>query len=450
MKQKGITMPDTEKTWYDVSGKVELFYDDFMLDCKSGLRFIQHSPQELAAPGSKKSGHYCVFMHDGKQYRFYYRGSDPGYKGELFNGHPGEYVGVAFSDDGSHWKEPEYHLFPEKKLPSGAFWYSNKFTHNLVPFLDRNPDCKPEERFKAVSGVRETNGLFAFYSADGIHWKHYDENNPIFPYEPEKYGGHVLDSQNSVFYSEYEKCYVMYLRVWKTADGQTGVRTFAKTTSKDFRNWSEVEFLKVNEPGEHLYTSGLHPYVRAPHYYVGAATRYFGNRGSATDVVLVFSRHGKGIQRPCKRAWIKPGLVPERWLNRSNYIALGMHQISPEELLFYHGPQGLFYKLRTDGFVSLSAEEEAGAFETRLLSRSSGGLKINLSTSAGGCFSLEVCDENGIALPGYTFEDFEEFYGDAIAFEPQWRGKKFNDIPGGKFKFRVRMKECDLYSMDFR
>ena len=434
---------------YDVSGKLELFYDDFLIANKQDLTFVQHSPRECTAAPGKPNGYYGAIFHDGTQYRYYYRNTDNVYSGKKYNGHPGEYLGVTFSKDGINWQEKDLKLFPGKPVPPGAVWYGNGFTHNLMPFFDRNPQCTPDKRFKAVSGVRETAGLFAFYSADGINWKHYDAKNPIFKYEPKKYGGHFIDSQNAVFYSEYEKCYVMYPRVWKTADGLQKVRSFGKTTSKDFRNWSKIEFLKVNEPGEHLYISGLHPYFRAPHYYIGAATRYFGNRGSATDVVLIFSRHGKGIQRPVKTAWIKPGLDASRWLNRSNYITLGMFQASESELVFYHSVKSLYYKLRLDGFVSLSAGAKEGTFETKTLHRTSGGLEINLSTSAGGSFALEVCDENGKPLPGYTFADFGEFYGDKISYKPTWKGKTFADIPGGKFKLRIKMKECDLYSMNF-
>ena len=55
-----------------------------------------------------------------------------------------------------------------------------------------------------------------------------------------------------------------------------------------------------------------------------------------------------------------------------------------------------------NGFVSLSAGAKEGTFETKTLYRTSGWLEINLSTSV-----------------------------------------------GGKFKLRIKIKECDLYSMNF-
>ena len=436
---------------YDVSGKRELFIDDFLLAESRALTFKQHNPVELPSCSNKPIGHYNTILKkpDGT-YLYYFRGVDSVYKGKMYNNHPGEFVGVATSKDGVKWEIPDLKLFPGKPVPCNAIIYGgNAISHNFVPFYDTNPNCKAEERYKAVAGVRETKGLFAYYSADGINWKMYDKA-PVMAYEPQKTGGHMLDSQNVVFYSEVEKCYVMYIRVWKTSDKLGKLRSFAKVTSKDFLNWSEIEFLKVNRKAEHLYVSGLAPYARAPQYYAGVATRYFGNRGSATDTALVFSRNGKGIIRPSFEAWVRPGLDPERWLNRMNYISWGIVQETPETMLLYHNRKPLMYRLRTDGFVSLHSGIATGTFLTKVLTRTSGNLELNISTSAGGGFLLEVCDEQGNPIPGYTFKDMKEFYGDSIAFVPVWKGKSFADLPAGKFRLRAKMRECDIFSIAFK
>lgn len=450
--QKSLTAEKSKMdNVYDVTGKRELFIDDFLIESKRGVSIKQHTPVELPSCSGKPEGYYTTILRkpDGT-YLCYYRGVDGVYKGRMYNNHPGEYVGVSTSRDGVKWETPDFKLFPGEAVPGNTIFYKgNAITHNFVPFYDTNPECKAAERYKAVAGVRETKGLFAYYSADGINWKMYG-NAPVIKYEPGKTGGHMLDSQNAVFYSAEEKCYVMYIRVWKTADGLTKLRSFAKVVSKDFLNWSEPEFLKVNRKGEHIYVSGLLPYARAPHYYAGAATRYFGNRGSATDVVLLFSRRGQGIIRPSYEAWVRPGLDPERWLNRMNYLALGIVQETPETMLLYHNRKKLMYRVRTDGFVSLNAGITTGRVTTRVLFRRGGNVEFNVATSAGGGFRVEVCDENGKAVPGYRFKDMKEFFGDKIAFTPQWKGgKTLADLPGGKFRLNLHLKECDLYSVAF-
>lgn len=435
---------------YDVTGKRELFIDDFLLERTRRIGLKAHPPVELPAHPGKPDGDYVTIMKTPEGYNLYYRGVDSEYNGSRYNNHPGEFVGIAQSSDGITWHAPELNRFPGKPVPSNTLFYGKEvITHNFVPFYDTCPGCPERERYKAVAGVRETKGLFAYYSADGINWHSYSDK-PVMAYTPEKTGGHMLDSQNVLFYSECEKCYVMYMRVWKTADGITDVRSFAKVTSDDFKSWSEPEFLVVNSKNEHLYVSGLAPCSRAPGFYVGAATRYFENRGSATDVTMVFSRAGQGIARPCRGAWITPGLDETRWLNRMNYIAWGMVQANENEILFYHGKRKLMYKFRTDGFVSLSSQGElCGTALTCCLSRRGGRLELNCATSAGGYIQVEVCDENGAPLKGFSFKDMEPFWGDRIAWEPEWKEKKFSDLPPGKFRLRFRMKECDLYSINF-
>ncbi|MBO4649300.1 MAG: hypothetical protein J5806_14215 [Lentisphaeria bacterium] len=437
----------------NVTGKRELLIDDYLIEERSGLQFRLHEPVEVPCETKPGGAYVTVLQLEDGRYRMYYRGFDGVYEGPRSNGNPGEFVGVSESEDGLTWREPELNLFPGRPVPPGTIFYQNGgFTHNFVPFLDRNPACPPEARYKAVAGVRETGGLFSFHSADGLHWEMDDASRPLIPYTQEnkaKYGNHLLDSQNVVFYSEYEQCYVMYFRVWKTADGRTGLRSFAKTVSQDFLHWSEPELLDPNRPEEHLYVSTLAPYFRAPEYYVGVGTRFFGARGAATDMTLLFARHGQGIQRPFPGVWLAPGLDPERWGNRMNYMAWGLIPTSPEELSFYHGHKPIRCKLRTDGFVSLSAGLETGSFLTRPLQCDGGGLELNLATSAGGGFRLEVCDVSGQPLPGYSFADFDLFFGDRIAFEPAWHGKTFAELLPGEFRLRAEMTECDLYSIAF-
>ena len=435
---------------YDVSGSRELMIDDFLIAEKKNLIFKQHTPVELPCDKNKPLGHYNVIVQkpDGTFF-YYFRGNNGTFKGKAYNNHPGEYVGIAESRDGIKWNIPELNLFPGKAVPGNTVIYgAGEITHNLAPFYDTNPACAENERYKAVAGTKETGGLFVFASADGIRWKRL-QKQPIMKYEPEKFGGHMLDSLNVVFYSEAEKCYVMYVRVWKTADGLSGIRSFAKSVSKDFLNWSTPEFLEVNRKGEHLYISGLLPYKRAPQYYVGVATRYFENRGSATDTVLLFSRRGKGIIRPSFEALIRPGLDKSRWLNRMNYITCGIIQENPENMLLYHNRKNLMYRLRTDGFVSLHAGIDEGSFLTKILKCGKNDLEFNVSTSAGGLFRVEVCDEKGKPVPGYTFADMKVFYGDKISFVPEWNGKKFSSLPYGKYRLRIKMREADLYSITF-
>ena len=59
-------------------------------------------------------------------------------------------------------------------------------------------------------GLEEAGrGLFAFVSADGIHWM---KKSEAIPYRPK--WRHAFDSPNVSFWSEAEKRYVAYFRTW--------------------------------------------------------------------------------------------------------------------------------------------------------------------------------------------------------------------------------------------
>jgi hypothetical protein len=42
--------------------------------------------------------------------------------------------------------------------------------HNFAPFKDLNPDCKTDERYKALASGDTYGGLYPFKSPDRIHW----------------------------------------------------------------------------------------------------------------------------------------------------------------------------------------------------------------------------------------------------------------------------------------
>jgi hypothetical protein len=69
--------------------------------------------------------------------------------------------------------------------------------HNFSPFLDVNPNVAPDQRYKALGGIRST-GLIGYVSPDGIHWRKLQEEGVL------KKG--MFDSQNVAFWSESEQC----------------------------------------------------------------------------------------------------------------------------------------------------------------------------------------------------------------------------------------------------
>ncbi len=106
--------------------------------------------------------------------------------------------------------------------------------------------------------------------------------------------------------------------------------------------------------------------------------------------------------------------------------------------------------LRTDGFASVSAPWAGGELLTRPLIFSGNELALNFRTGAPGFVRVEIQDEAGVAIPGYTLDACPEIIGDEIARVVVW--KQHADVgalSGRPVRLRFAMKDADLYSFRF-
>ena len=291
-------------------------------------------------------------------------------------------------------------------------------------------------------GVRTpTPGLVAFVSADGIHWRKL-RPEPVITYTKE----YAFDSQNVSFWSVSEQCYVCYFRHFLDQK----LRSVCRTTSQDFVKWTEPTPLKPNFPGEHLYTTLTHPYFRAPHIYIATPTRFHPGRGESTDILFMTTRGESPYDRTFREAFIRPGLDPARWGNRSNYAALGIVPTSPTEMSIYTTPFRRFV-LRTDGFASVQAGADVGEMLTRPLSFTGKELTLNYSTSAAGSVRVEIQSADGKTLLGFGAGDCPEIIGDEIACIVRWKnGSDVSSLAGQPVRLRFVLREADLYAIQFR
>lgn len=448
-----------------IGSRLELFVDGYLVERMDQVEFQLHHPIKAPRPKSPlPEAHMVTVIKDGDRYRAWYRGRDQAYTGEKYTGDPGETVHYAESRDGHEWE------FPLLRIHQVNGTYENNvvlaqlppFTTNFIPFLDTRPSVDPAERYKAVAGYpgtpsrrqpgAPTPGLFGFVSQDGIHWT---KKNEIIPFRPE--WRHAFDSSNSAFWSEAEQRYVCYFRTW-SAKGK--VRSVSRATSPDFVTWTEPVELNPNLPGEQLYTTQAHPYVRAPHLYIALPTRFVLGRGTAgesspkdpnvTDILFMSTRAGSTqYDRTFTESFIRPGLDPARWINRANYSALNVILTAPEELSIYHR-SGDRYVLRTDGFISIHTGAKEGELLTKPLVFEGRELVVNFSTGAAGDLRVELIDPEGRPFPGFSLEDCPVQFGDSIERIVRWKGGDPTALAGKALRLRFVMKECDLYSFRFR
>jgi len=453
----------------NIGNSRELFVDHFMIEKLKNVQLRLHHPRqegialEFAKPWEKKFSAYITVIQDNEIYRMYYRGMPESTQ-------KGDYHAVtcyAESKDGIKWTKPDLGIFEVNGTKkNNVILIEEPFTHNFSPFLDTKPGVPKSERFKAVAGT-EKSGLFGFVSSDGIHWKKLKEE-PIFTKG-------LFDSQNVVFWSESENCYVCYFRTW-TGDGYTGFRTISRTTSSDLLTWTEPVQMEFGDtPMEQLYTNATTPYSRAPHIYLAMPKRFFPDKAAlseevskklvdnpnyrvaSSDAVLMSTRGGKKYDRIFMEAFIRPGETARDWVARDNTPALGIVMGNDRELFLYrlsHYAQPTVhvsrYSLRLDGFISVSSPFKGGELITKPFTFSGKSLEINFASSAAGGVQVEIQDNNGNPILGFTLGDCPEFIGDEISHVVRWKnGADVSELAGKPIKLRFVMKDADLYSLKF-
>ena len=109
------------------------------------------------------------------------------------------------------------------------------------------------------------------------------------------------------------------------------------------------------------------------------------------------------------------------------------------------------YTLRLDGFASVYAPLTGGELLTRPLRFDGARLEINFSTSAGGRLRVEIQEETGQPIAGFTLDACHLQYGDQFDRVVSWEsGADVSELAGRPVRLRFELKDADLYSFRFR
>ena len=450
----------------DIGSRREVFVDQYLIERMEGTRLALHRPHDegpvlkFDKPWEGAFCGYCTVIKDGGKFLFYYRGLAEA--GKDYDSQ--EVTCYAESRDGIHVTKPNLGIFEINGTKNNNVILAGAapVTHNFCPFLDAHKGVDKAERYKALGGSHES-GLLGYVSGDGIHWRKLQE-------EPLITKG-AFDSQNVSFWSESEKCYLCYFRTWSE-----GYRGISRTTSKDFLHWSEpVEMSYGDTVREQLYTNQTQPYFRAPHIYVATAARFMpgsqiltaeeaerlnvnpGYFKDCSDGVLMSSRGGNSYDRTFTEGFIRPGVGLENWVSRTNYPALNVVQTGPAEMSVYvnHNYAQTSahlrrYVMRVDGFASVNAPYQGGSMMTKALNFKGNKLLLNFATSAAGSIKIEIQDQEGKPIPGYTLKDCKELVGNFIERKVSWKGgMDVSSLEGREVRLCFEMKDADLYAVQF-
>ena len=487
----------------EIGSRLELMVDDYLIERMTGGAELRlHRPTEREpvfvhdVPWEGNRSLYHTIFRDGDLYRMYYRGSQIDLPDSGGYSIPYNVICYAESKDGIHWRRPELGLIEFEGSKKNNIILSGVVAlQAFVPFRDDNPDCKPQEQYKALSAMsKPVKGLYAFASPDGIHWAPMSDK----PVVTKGY----FDSQNLAFWDTVRGHYVDFHRALRggpesirppTHVGST--KDMMTATSEDFLTWTEPVWLEYSpqrwlkfapketkwSPFVQFYTNQIAPYYRAPHIYLGFPARYVAGRDKLTplnerlsrseeyfgnsysDTGLISSRDGRRF-KVWPEAFIRPGLVQKgRWVYGDNFQALGIIETkstiagAPNELSAYV-TEGFWrtaalrrYTLRIDGFVSVNAPLSGGEFVTRPIKFQGKELVMNFSTSAAGSVRVEIQTPDGKPIEGFAWEDCPEIFGDRIERVVTFKDDSdVGQLAGKPIRLRFVLKDADLYSFRFR
>lgn len=474
-----------------LAGRLELFVDDFLIDRIDGeldLRLHEPTRREIVLKTDEPwGGNMCNFstvLHDGEKYRMYYRTWHVDVASGSLEARKPLTICVATSVDGVHWEKPtlslyEYEGSKDNNICLMAFDEARTGLHGFSPFIDPRPDCPPDEKFKAVGAPWKSElGLYLMASPDGYTWRLVGDK-PILT-------DGRFDSHNLVYYDQLRGEFRAYYRDFH----KSGVRGIKTSTSQNCVDWQPGEWLDFpDSPDDPLYTNNVLPYPRAPHLFVGMPARYIERKwtpsmdklpevehrrlrsetgmryGTAlSDAVFMTSRDGQTFKRRGE-AFIRPGMqLKDNWTYGDNFPLWGMAttpnsvENAPDELSIYaiehywRDDYTLYrrYSMRQDGFVSVHASRKGGTFITPVITFEGKSLSLNISTSAAGFAKVEIQDEKGKPIEGFSFDDCPEIIGDTLAYTPQWgESSDVSKLAGRPVKLAFELHDADLFSLQF-
>ena len=183
-----------------------------------------------------------------------------------------------------------------------------------------------------------------------------------------------------------------------------------------------------------------------------------------TDGMFMSSRDAQSFHR-WDEAFIRPG--PQRkdnWVYGDGVMSIGFLETAaadpaaePELTLYTHEdhwkkPTRLRRNtIRIDGFVSLQAKRQPGEFVTKPIIFKGQELTLNFATSAAGFIRVEIQDQTGRPLPGFSLADSDELFGDTIDRTVSWRDRtNLRALSGQPIRIRMVLSDADLYSLQFK
>lgn len=485
-----------------------LLVDDHEVAYRSGTKRVLHSPVGhpanplLVGPEPRNQFGYTTVYRDPAtgRYQMWYQlsGDDC-------------VTCYAESDDGVAWKVPTLGLIKRKGIPTPNIVLTSLDHYGASVIVDPPGKSDPARRYKMAywsippaekpaEGSKDPRGpdggMYVAFSPDGIHWTKVP--GPVLrgtygrTQDPPLAGGlkYPFGEINSVsdvidaLYDTPRKTYVVYTKAWIDApDGKLfWKRAIARSESTDFVSWSMPRLVMV--PDEH---DGVRP-------------AQFG--GTRTGVQLhgapVFLHHGvyfallqvadfetHGLQ-PIELAISRDGIAWKRPFRGTPFLPVGeasqfdagriWSNSTPvfleDEIRFYYGayqhpwrfgkgpypwdgkthvPKTGFglATLPLDRFAGVRPLEKSGhvTLKARVLQP---GVELSVNANAaGGALRVELLNERGYRIPGFTKAEAHAITSDGLRHCVAWKVATTGALPAGSYMVRLHLENAELFTVTF-
>ena len=225
----------------NIGSRRELFIDDYLIAAMRDVRLDLKKPERreafaFDAPWEDNVAAPDSVVVDKDIVRLYYRAAIDDLRDEV-----GSTVTALLesTDGGRSFVRPKLGLYEFKGSRDNNIIGRGLANSGTPPpvFIDRNPDCKINERYKGLEGVPGSNiyncRLFAKCSADGIHWRFMQDEPLVYP--------GIFDTINTGFWDSIAGCYRSYTRDYRIREARGAkfnVRIIQSATSSDFIHWT--------------------------------------------------------------------------------------------------------------------------------------------------------------------------------------------------------------------
>lgn len=390
-------------------------------------------------------GPYHTVIHEDGIYRLWYQVFSADYHDDLDSR-----LCYAESTDGFNWKKPTLNLIEYEGDKRTNIVFDRKSNggfggdHGAGVFLD--PIAPPSERYKVLYnsvGENRRRVVRGAVSKDGLLWKPIPE--PVLD-------NYSSDTEIVVYYDRKIEAYVGYFRSWTKSgfDNSYFRRSIARATTKDFRKWpipETVLSLGVNcHPSHDLYTNAhmLYPDRDDLHLFFPAQ---YDREKDTMEIYLATSRDGVRLEYFGNNPVVPLGAKGSGQEGRI-YAGCGLVQLGKDNLALpccgysithndsymdlphrssipaIKGYHGVFFwaTWKKDRLVAIEATQE-GYFSFSGLTHRITNLYLNFVTKPAGEIRVQISNEKGKPVPGYSFSDCTPICGDELRYSVSWRGK---------------------------